>query len=418
MIKFRNLLGLLAIVAIAISSCKDDTPEDTSTTYTFEASTATQADVQEAMILFEDGDKIVFGPGTFTFTSTLSVDSKTNLVIEGAGMNETILDFTDQISGAEGIKITNSDMVLMNGFTVQNAEGDGIKATDCEGITFYQVGAVWTGDVSQDNGAYGLYPVLCKHVNIDDCYVRGASDAGIYVGQSEFIHVKNSRVEENVAGIEIENSKFSEVFNNTAMNNTGGILIFDLPGLTLVNGNHHRVYNNTLSSNSHPNFAPAGNIVGSVPSGTGIMILAAKEVEVFNNTITNNNVMGIGVISYNVVAALGGLTWEDENYIPYCEQIHIHDNTMSRTNDLPTEQTDMGNFLVAFYSDGDLPHFIYDGWENPDLAGANVLCIENQANEDFVDLNADAGFALNEDVTPYLCQHERLSETSINAPTP
>ena len=62
---------------------------------------------------------------------------------------------------------------------------------------------------------------------IDSCVAIGASDAGIYVGQSENIIVKNSIAEFNVAGIEIENSYYADVFNNYASNNTGGILVFD-----------------------------------------------------------------------------------------------------------------------------------------------------------------------------------------------
>ena len=35
--------------------------------------------------------------------------------------------------------------------------------------------------------------------------------------------------------------------------------------------------------NNLKNFAPPGNIVATVPSGTGIMVLATSDVEIFNN---------------------------------------------------------------------------------------------------------------------------------------
>ena len=85
-----------------------------------------------------------------------------------------------------------------------------------DGISFIRVRTEWTGGVSSDNGAYGLYPVESKNVLIDSCVAIGASDAGIYVGQSENIIVKNSRAEFNVAGIEIENSYYADVFDNHA----------------------------------------------------------------------------------------------------------------------------------------------------------------------------------------------------------
>ena len=50
----------------------------------------------------------------------------------------------------------------------------------------------WTGGPKETNGAYGFYPVESKDVLIDGCVAIGASDAGIYVGQSQNIIVKNS----------------------------------------------------------------------------------------------------------------------------------------------------------------------------------------------------------------------------------
>ena len=38
-----------------------------------------------------------------------------------------------------------------------------------------------------------LYPVQCKNVLIDGCVAIGASDAGIYVGQSQYVIVRNSK---------------------------------------------------------------------------------------------------------------------------------------------------------------------------------------------------------------------------------
>ena len=66
----------------------------------------------------------------------------------------------------------------------------------------------------------------CDNVLIENCTAIGASDAGIYVGQSNRIIVRNSIAHQNVAGIEIENSLNADVFDNVATGNTGGILVF------------------------------------------------------------------------------------------------------------------------------------------------------------------------------------------------
>ena len=146
----------------------------------------------------------------------------------------------------------------------------------------------WTGGPEETNGGYGLYPVLCTDVLIEDCVVRGASDAGIYVGQSEDSIVRRNSVEQNVAGIEIENCTKADVYENVATDNAGGILVFTMPDLPKKDGRHCRVFKNPVMANNHENFAPKGNIVATVPPGTGIMIMASDQVEVFDNTIEQN----------------------------------------------------------------------------------------------------------------------------------
>ena len=139
----------------------------------------------------------------------------------------------------------------------------------------------WTGGPKSTNGAYGLYPVESKDVLIDGCIAIGASDAGIYVGQSENIIVRNSRAHYNVAGIEIENSYYADVYDIIASHNTGGILVFDLPDLPQQGGHHVRVFRNKAIDNDTDNFAPEGNIVGEgwtgKPGGPHAEIVALNQ---------------------------------------------------------------------------------------------------------------------------------------------
>ena len=156
--------------------------------------------------------------GVFSLEDSLSLDVA-GVQIEGEGMSQTILDFSNQLSGAQGLSVT-SDNVTLQDFAIQNAKGDAIKVKGVTNIKFLRVKTEWTNGPNSDNGAYGLYPVESKNVLIDGCIAIGASDAGIYVGQSQNIIVRNSRAEFNVAGIEIENSYFADVYNNIATNNT------------------------------------------------------------------------------------------------------------------------------------------------------------------------------------------------------
>lgn len=146
-----------------------------------------------------------------------------------------------------------------------------------------------------------FYPVNCDNVLIEGCEAIGASDAGIYVGQSRHVIVRNNLAFQNVAGIEIENTLYADVYDNEATQNTGGILVFDMPGLVQTNGGYIRVYNNNVHDNNLRNFAPEGNIVAEVPPGTGVLVLGTNHVEIFDNKIHFNRTIGTGVVCYLTV---------------------------------------------------------------------------------------------------------------------
>src|SRR5207245_708332 len=128
------------------------------------------------------------------------------------------------------------------------------------------------------------------------------------------IIVRRNTAQQNVAGIEIENSFSADVFENTATDNTAGILIFDLPNLQQQGGHNVRVFNNTLKGNNRANFAAPGSTVGAVPAGTGFFVMANHDVEVFGNQISNNNTGSVAVVSYY---ASGGDPKQDPHYYPF-----------------------------------------------------------------------------------------------------
>ena len=309
-------------------------------------------EIQEALILAEPGDVIRLTAGIFELEDSLSLDID-SVRIEGEGMNQTILSFKNQRSGAQGLSVT-SDNVTLQDFAVQDAKGDAIKVKGVTNIKFLRVKTEWTNGPSSSNGAYGLYPVESKNVLIDGCVAIGASDAGIYVGQSQNIIVRNSRAEFNVAGIEIENSYYADVHNNIATNNTGGILIFDLPSLPQQRGHHVRVFNNQSVGNNTDNFAPEGNIVGEIPRGTGIIIMANSDVEIFDNTIGENDTVNIAVVTY-------GSETDDDQYYPHPKSIQIHGNEFGPTGHNPdTSKGDLAQMLYDL-SGGNMPDIFWDG---------------------------------------------------------
>lgn len=414
----KYIAALAATALILFSACSEEEFSDNVWVISTEDDYLTKA--QEAMIEMGNQDTIHFRAGTYMMNTQLSIDGKTGVVIRGEGRESTILDFSEQLSGAQGLLATDMTDVIFADLTIKNPPGDCIKIRDSDGVSFIRIGADY-GEADTENGAYGLYPVICKNVWIEDCYVSGASDAGIYVGQSEQVHVSNNYVTQCVAGIEIENCINSDVYGNTTEKNTGGILVFDLPTLPVIkNGNTCRVYDNDVLDNITPNFAPEGNAVGSVPEGTGVMILAFDRVEVFNNRIHGNNVLGVGIVSHLTLEALDeGNTHSDTEYDPYTYNINVHDNEFIRNASYP--QTGLIGFLLVQIYEGLAiePDIVWDGAVNPDVSlDDQKICIDNNGDVLFADVDAVNLFENvewgNDDVS---CVMDPLPETAIDAPT-
>ena len=315
-----------------------------------------QEEIQEALIDLEPGDVLTLEPGEYFFEDGISLDVD-DVIFEGSGIDDTILHFGDQVSGAQGLLVT-SDGVTLRDFAVLDAKGDAIKAKGSDGISFINVRTEWSGGPKSSNGAYGLYPVESKDVLIDGCIAIGASDAGIYVGQSENIIVRNSIAKFNVAGIEIENSYYADVYDNTAIDNTGGILVFDLPGLPQQGGHDVRVFNNSILHNNTDNFAPEGNIVGEVPRGTGIIIMANSNIEIFNNKIEDHETVGIAVVSY--INDDDSIDFDDSGYYPHPKSVQIHNNQITQSGHNPDLDKDIASILYEI-SDGNMPDIFWDG---------------------------------------------------------
>lgn len=313
--------------------------------------------LRAALRTAKPGTVIELPAGRYELLDEVTITTS-HIVLRGQGMHETILGFEHQRSGAEGI-LGTADQVVFQDLAVENARGDGIRVEGANGVTFDRVRVEWTGGPKTTNGAYGVYPVGCRNVLIQHSVVKGASDAGIYVGQSRNIVVRQNDVQWNVAGIEIENSQDADVYLNVTTNNTGGILVFDLPGLSLK-GMRTRVFSNLIFHNNTQNFAPVGNIVASVPTGTGVLVMANRDVEVFDNFIDDHLSVSAAVVSHEVLNLPVRTARDYKGYDPYPERIRFHGNRMTRSGAQPSG--DLGLFsYILFKDNGGMPSVIYDG---------------------------------------------------------
>ncbi len=258
--------------------------------------------------------------------------------------------------------------MVLTGFGIRDTRGDGIKSKDSDRITYKSITVEWSGEPKASNGAYGIYPVESEDVLVENCTVRGASDAGIYVGQSNRIIVRNSVAEYNVAGIEIENSSNADVYGNTARYNAGGILVFDLPDLPITGGHSTRVYDNDIVDNNTVNFAPVGNIVAGVPSGTGLIVMANSDVYITGNRFAGNRTVHAMLTAYTE-------PFTDANYNPL-----MNDITLS-ANSYEGGLTDPQGMLapIAQALGGQLPAIVTDGvtrWNGGQDEAVNIVIAE------------------------------------------
>jgi parallel beta-helix repeat protein len=362
-----------------------------------------EKDLQTALIQAKPGATIELPAGTFNMTGTLSL-TVPNVTIRGQGIGQTVLSYKNQTSGAAGIQATG-DHFTLEALTVQDTKGDGVKINDVDGVTIRKVRAEWTGGPNEKNGSYGIYPVKCNHVLIEDSASSGAADAGIYVGQSKNIVVRRNTAEYNVAGIEIENSESADVYENTATNNAGGLLVFSLPDLPVKGSRNTRVFNNQVYSNNTPNFAPKGNIVAKVPTGTGIIVMATHQAELYKNQIHDNNTVNISIISYLST----GNPVNDPTYDPFVSAISVHDNQIGAGG---TKPAGVVAELIAPKFGKPLPGIMWDGIVNPKETDPQI-CLANNGDAGFLNYDAGGEFKkVSTDISAHACTLPPLGGTN------
>ncbi len=406
----KNIL-ILSAAALALAACGEKQM----------AAPAGDASYQETLLTrlldAKAGDIIEIPEGRFSFDRSLSLTAD-GVTIRGAGMDKTILSFKGQVQGAEGLLVTASDFTIED-LAIEDTKGDALKVNEGENIIIRRVRTEWTGEPKTENGAYGIYPVQTTNVLIEGAVAIGASDAGIYVGQSKNVVVRNSRAEKNVAGIEIENTFDADVYGNVATDNTGGILVFNMPNLPQP-GARTRIFNNKAVDNNRKNFGHPGTAVASVPAGSGVIINANDQVEIFDNDITGNRTANV------IVASIfsSGVSQEGmkDDFDPYAEGIYVYGNRMGGGGKDP-DGLDLTALKIAMFGPmGAIPDVLWDGYVDPAkmqngaLPAHLRLCVQNDGAEV---LNADGP---NGNKNPRLvtaelnCAMEKLPAVTLTGP--
>ncbi len=408
--KLHRIFISLALPAVLLASCGESADNSSAKSDIGQVNNEYQKQLQLQLLDAKPSDVITIPAGVFSFDRSLSL-TVDGVTIRGAGHDKTILSFKNQIAGAEGLLVTANDFTIEH-LAIEDTIGDALKVNEGNNIVIRGVRTEWTNGPDKDNGAYGIYPVQTTNVLVEDCIAIGASDAGIYIGQSRNIIMRRNRAEYNVAGLEVENSINADVYENVATNNTGGILVFNLPNLE-QRGYQTRVHHNQVFENNLKNFAHKGAIVASVPAGTGIIISANDQVEIFENTIKNNKTSNVVVSSY---FSIGSMTEAGikESFDPYPEDIYIHDNVFEGGGNSP-DMLEMKALRIAMFGlKGRLPDILWDGFANPELpADTKRICVQNGTAEVINVDGPNGNKSPNMDQSAYDCTLPPLPEVTF-----
>ncbi len=344
-----------------------------------------EEEIRIQMETAQTGDIIRIPEGVFKFKRGLVMNSD-GVTITGAGMDKTILSFFEQIAGAEGLSVNASEFTIED-LAIEDTIGDALKVNEGNDIVIRRVRTEWTRGPNVKNGAYGIYPVQTTNLLVEESVAIAASDAGIYVGQSRQVIIRNNLAEYNVAGIEVENTIGADVYNNVARFNTGGILVFNMPNIP-QDGYATRVFENDIYRNNTENFAIPGSAVSGVPAGSGVVVNATDQVEIFNNRISNNETANIIISSYFSVN-YAGQTELALGFDPYPEQIMVYGNVFVGGGSAPGADYLVQLKNALYGEEGAFPDIIWDGIVNHSAdASTSIICVDNGKAEV---LSIDAG---------------------------
>jgi nitrous oxidase accessory protein NosD len=201
--------------------------------------------ISAAVSAASPNDTINVAPGTYKEDVVISKP----LSLIGADRHTTAIDATGLANGiyVDGIDNSGLSHVVVTGFTVENANFEGILVTNASFVT------IWDNDVTNNDKGLNVSAAMCP-------------------GQPKFETSESDDCGEGIHFIGVDHSTLS---NNISENNSGGILLTDETAATqdnLVGGNvvRNNPFDCGITLASHPPF------IAPVPLG------------VVHNTIANN----------------------------------------------------------------------------------------------------------------------------------
>ena len=194
------------------------------------------------------GDTIYVAPGTYHENVKIGLP----LSLVGSGYGRSVINAIGLPNGIyiDGIDNPGLSKVVVTGFTIENANFEGILVTNASFVTVRGNEVIHNDVLVNPNGCPGLPPF--ESLEGEDC--------------GEGIHLM---------GVD-----HSTVANNTSKNNSGGILLSDDTGAT-----HHNLI---IANLVRDNVLDCGITLASHPPYT-MITGTASSLGVFRNTVANND---------------------------------------------------------------------------------------------------------------------------------
>ncbi|MET0181326.1 MAG: parallel beta-helix domain-containing protein [Caulobacterales bacterium] len=322
-----------------------------------------EASLQSALSAAAPGDEIRLGRGRLTLSGPIAL-TRNDVALRGEGASQTILSFANQSGGAPAITI-GANGVALRDLAIADMSGSAVEARDCTGLTISGISIAWPADARSSSPPGGMTQVVsgvvvrnCANVLIEKSAVSGATHAGIMLTGARNAILTENQARGNVAGVAIQNSIAVDLSKNQIDDNVTGVVVVNSPGQPQQDGRDIRIFDNDIARNNNASFTHGDDRDGALSFGTGITVIAGRNVHIFNNRFSEHGAAHIFVTAFRG-------RFEDASYNPLPQDISIRDNRMGR------QGFAAGGALRTFAETGvALPDVLWDGATTYSAAGA------------------------------------------------
>lgn len=299
----RVVVALVSLtVGFTLGACAPDTERAAQVLHV-----APGGSINEVIQRAHTGDIVLVAAGTYHEAVKVSVDG---ITIRGEDRNTVILDGQHQL--ANGIAVA-ADEVAVENLTVHSYTQNGVLFNGIDAATGgkgAQQGVVYgTGEdvlkgfrvsyvTAYNNGLYGIYAFASRDGVIEQSYVSGHPDSGIYVGQCKPCNtvVRHVTAELNAIGYYGTNASGGVyVIESVFAHNRLGIAPNSQRAERLSPQADTVVAGNLVIDNDDPTAPPIPNGY----FGVGIAVGGGTRNVVVHNRVEGNDAAGIAVVALN-----------------------------------------------------------------------------------------------------------------------